>query len=359
MLIYLLFVFITGSALAAGYLHPEKNKLFQVLAFVLIVCFVGFRDFVGADFGDYVIWFKTKSRDQDFEVGYLGLMNFFRILNLGYIPLFFLMSFFTYLFLFLGVRKFTQNQNLALFIFLLIPSMFLLSMNTMRQSLAVSICFYAFYCLIDKKYMAYLLLMFLGMSLHRTVLLPFVLFFLVYQLADKIKAVHVVCLLIGSLVFSKLEIVNCLGSLFQDSRYLPYFTRMKIAVPPLKLIVLNGVACLLLFYFERMKSKYPHQKYFMALFFLSVIFTNFFSLYGDLTRTAYYFKIFEIIVMADFIFLGAKEFRAWFLTGFSICYLSVFVYTLKTNSDSSYKYKYIPYKSVLFCIIRNYQQMPN
>lgn len=348
MVFYLLFLFIAGLLLLAGYLYPGKNKLFQGAVFVLIVCVVGLRDYVGADYDDYVVWFKSRVRDQDFELGFLALMNFFRIFNLGYKALFFFISFLTYLFLFLGVKKFTPNQNVAIYIFLLIPGMFLLSMNTIRQSLAVSICFYAFYFLINKKYVYYLLLMFLGMSIHNTVILPFFLFFLVYKLADKITAAHIVGMLIGSLLFSKLEMVHYFSSLFKDSRYEDYFTTMKIAVNPLKLIILNGVAILILFYFEKMKTKYSNQKYLMVLFFLSVIITNFFSLYGDLTRLAYYFKIFEIIVIADFIFLGIKELRVWLLTCFSVYYLSVFVYTLKSDSDKSYKNRYIPYKSILF-----------
>jgi hypothetical protein len=348
MIFYLLFILIAGSLLLLGYLLPEKNRIFQGVTFLLIVGVVGFRDFVGADFGDYVVWYKSKVRDQDFELGYVALMNFFRTLNIGYPALFFFISFFTYLFLFLGVKKFTQNQNLAIFIFLLIPSMFLLSLNTIRQSFAVSICFFAFYFLINKKYFYYFILMFLAMSLHSTAILPFFLFLLVYQFADKIKVSHILILLIGSLLFSQLGLVHYFSSFFKDSRYIAYFTTMKIPVNPFKLIILNGLTIFMLFYFEEMKKKYPYQKYLMILFFLSVIITNFFSLYGDLTRIAYYFKIFEILVIADFIFLRTKAFRVWLCSCFMIYYLSIFVYTLKMDLEKDYKYKLIPYKNILF-----------
>lgn len=353
MVFYLLFIFITGLFLLLGYLYPEKNKIFQGVTFALIVGVVGFRDFVGADFGDYVIWYNSKIRDQDFEMGYLALMNVFRALNFGYTAFFFFIAFFTYFLLFLGIKKFTQNQNLAIFIFLLIPSMFLLSLNTMRQSFAVSICFYAFCLLIHKKYLYYLILMLLAMSIHGTVILPFLLFFLVYQFADKIKVNHIVILLIGSLSFSQLGLVDYFSSFFKDSRYIAYFTTMKIPVNPLKLIILNGFVIFMLFYFEEMKRKYSNQKYLMVLFFLSVIITNFFSLYGDLTRIAYYFKIFEILVIADFIFLRTKEFRVWLCSGFAIYYSSIFVYTLKTDFEKDYKYKLIPYKNILFESFKN------
>jgi hypothetical protein len=268
MLFYLLFIIIVGSLLVSGYLYPGKNIFFQVSALILIVCVVGFRDFVGADFVNYAVWYKSKIRDQDFELGYVVLMNVFRTLNWGFRALVFLIAFLTYLFLYLGVKKYTQNQNLALFIFLLIPGMFLLSLNTMRQSLTVSICFYAFSFLIHKKYLQYLVLMFLGISLHYSVIIPFVLFFIVYQYADKIKVSHILLLLLGSLLFSQLGMIQYLGLLFKDSRYIAYFTSMKIPVNPLKLIILNGVAVFILFYFEKMRTKYPNQKYLMVLFFL-------------------------------------------------------------------------------------------
>jgi hypothetical protein len=348
MLFYLSLVVCVSILLLLGNYFPSRNNLCQIFSFIIIVFVVGLRDYVGADFDDYVDWYLLKTRDNDFEIGYLAVMNIFRWLHFGYHSLFFFISFLTYLFLFLGIRKFTKNQNLAFFIFLLIPGMFLLSFNTLRQSLAISICFYSFYFLINEKFYIYFILMLLGLSFHNTVILPFILFYLIFKYADRIKAYHVVIMLVGSLLLSKLEFVQIFGSLFKDTRYTYYFTTMRAPVPILKLVILNGVALFVLFHFKKMKSDYPYQKYLMILYFFSVIITNFFSLYGELTRFGYYFKIFEIIVIADLIFLESKKRKIWMLVGFSIYYLSIFVYTLKTDIEKDYKCKIIPYKSVLF-----------
>jgi len=348
MFFYLLFVFCICSLLLTGYFYPNKNNWLQGSVFVLLVCFVGLRDFVGADFDEYVYWYQLKTRDQDFECGFLGLMHVFRFLHLGYTALFFFISFLTYFFLFLGIRKYTINQNLALGIFLLIPGMFLISLNTLRQSLAVSICFFAFYYLIQKKPLVFFALMLLGLSIHNTVLLPLVLFVIAFLFADKIKPSHILILLGVSLVLSRLEFVHFFSSYFKETRYAYYFLTKRDPVDPLKLIALNAVALFVLFHFEKMKTSYPNQKYFMVLYFLSIIITNFFSLYGEMSRFAYYFKIFEIIVIADIIFVVSKEIRVWVLAVFSVYYLSSFVYTLHIDLEKDYKCKLVPYKNVLF-----------
>jgi hypothetical protein len=190
--------------------------------------------------------------------------------------------------------------------------------------------------------------MLFGLSIHNTVLLPFVLFFLAFLFANKIKASHIFILLVVSLALSRLEFVHFFSSFFKETRYAYYFLTKRDPVDPLKLIALNAVALFVLFHFEKMKTRYSHQKYFMLLYMLSIIITNFFSLYGEMSRFAYYFKIFEIIVVADIIFLISKKIRVGVLAAFSIYYLSSFIYTLNIDLEKDYKCKLIPYKNVLF-----------
>jgi len=156
-----------------GYLYPDKNKLLQWFVFVIVVAVAGLREYVGYDYASYVDWYINGKRDDNIEFGYLQIMNMFRYLNLSYHFLFFFFSFTSCLFLFLGIKKYTENQNFAFLIFLLLPELFLTSFSSIRQSFSVSVCFYAFYYLMNRKHTIYLLLMLLAVSVHYSAFMPF------------------------------------------------------------------------------------------------------------------------------------------------------------------------------------------
>lgn len=346
MVYYILFIICATLLLGYGYLYPNKNKIALWIVFLLAVCFAGFRDFVGADFTFYVDWYLNKTRDTKLEFGFVALMNVFRYFHLGYNWLFLFFSFFTCLFVFLGIKKFTVNVNFAFLIFLLIPGLYINSFSIVRQYFSLAISFYAFYYLINKKYVTYLLLMFIGISIHNTCYIPFLIFIGVYKWGSKIKVIHIALALVVSLVISQTHFLELIGVYFDKTRYIYYFTSHQSPTSNLKLVVLNAVAIFVLFHFERLKNTYPYQQYLMPLYFFSVIFTNLFAIYVDLTRIAYYFKIFEIIVIADLIFLEAKEKSFKYLTFFYIYYLSVYIFALWTDIND--KCQFANYKNILF-----------
>ncbi len=337
MLFYILFAFSVTSLLGLGYLYPNKNKLFQWVVFIIIIGVAGFRDHIGVDFDSYVEWYIHKTRDDKLEFCFVAIMNIFRFFNLSYHFIFFFFSFLTCLFLFLGIKKYTANQNLAFLVFLILPEMYLNSFCLIRQSFSVAICFYAFYYLMNKKYLIYLLLMIVGVSIHYSAVLPFLLFLIVFKYADKINVWYIAIMLIASFLLSKLSFIQIFDFLFENTRYSYYFSQHRVPVNIYKIIVLNIVAFFVLLHFEKMKNRYPYQKYIILLYFFSVIFMNLFSALADMARIAYYFRIFEIIVIADLIFLGAKERRAWLFIGFYIYYFSAFIYTLNGDLEMEHK----------------------
>lgn len=347
MLFYILFAFSVTSLLGLGYLYPNKNKLFQWVVFIIIIGVAGFRDHIGVDFDSYVEWYIHKTRDDKLEFGFVAIMNIFRFFNLSYHFIFFFFSFLTCLFLFLGIKKYTANQNFAFLVFLILPEMYLNSFCLIRQSFSVAICFYAFYYLMNKKYLIYLLLMIVGVSIHYSAVLPFLLFLIVFKYADKINVWYIAIMLIASFLLSKLSFIQIFDFLFENTRYSYYFSQHRVPVNIYKIIVLNIVAFFVLFHFEKMKNRYPYQKYIILLYFFSVIFMNLFSALADMARIAYYFRIFEIIVIADLIFLGAKERRVWLFIGFYIYYFSAFIYTLKGDLEMERKSKLTPYKTYI------------
>ena len=348
MTFYILFLFLsTLILLVCKYYNRNTEALIALSCLALLLS--GFRDSIGADFESYVQWYLFKTRDDEFELGYLFVMKFFRLFDLSYHFLFFFFSFGTLLFVFLGVKKHTIHSSFAFLFYLLIPALFLGSLCMIRQAFAIAISFYAFHFLITKKYLFYVVLMGIGISIHYTAVVPFFVFLLVYKLADYIKTIHLIILLVLSLILSQLHWFSVFNPFFVDTHYIYYFHTEQLPINIFKVLVRNSVAVFLLFYYYRMKTNYPNQKYFIVLSFLSIIIVNIFDKYLGLTRVAHYFTIFQILFFADVLFLEYKRRRQLLFVCIYGYGLGLFVNALRVDCQTDLKgLNYIPYNSVFY-----------
>lgn len=347
MIFYILFILLISGILSLEYFYPNKQRIQGLIVLSLTIFVAGFRCRIGSDYDNYVSWYLYKTRDYDFEFGFVAIMNLFRALHLSPHFLFFFFSFFSCLFVFLGIKKYTKNQNFAYLIFLLLPELFLTSFGLIRQSFSVAICFYAFYYLMNKKYTIYILLMLIAISMHYSAFMPFLVFLFVFKYADKFNERNIIVMLIVSFLISKIDSIRFFYFLFEKTRYAYYFSQERVPVNTYKIIILNLVALFVLFHFRKLKEKYLYQEYLLPLYFLSVILINLFSMLADMARLVLYFRIFEIIIIADLIFLGVKKRRLWLVTGFYIYYFAAFSYTLRGGLEKSDDNKLIPYKTFI------------
>lgn len=352
MFFYALLLLLISSLLLLGYFYPDKEKALGIIVLCIMILVSGFRDTIGSDYKSYVNWYLYKTRDDDLEFGFVAIMNLLRWLNLSPPFLFFFFSFFTCFFLFLGVKKYTVNSNLALLFYILIPSLYLTSFTLVRQSFSVAISFYAFYYLINKKYLVYFLLMFIGISIHISCLIPFIVFFLVFRYADKINLNHLYGLLVISFILSRFDFIQIFRGLFEKSRYLYYFSEHFSKVSFFKIIVMNLEGFLVIFYFQKLKNKYPYQQYLIILYCLSIVFVNLLSKNHDFTRISTFFRVFEIVVLADLVFLQENRKRIVFFTFFYFLYFAAFFNGLKKDSEIPVENmpKFVPYKNILWSL---------
>jgi hypothetical protein len=152
-----------------------------------------------------------------------------------------------------------------------------------------------------------------------------------------------------SIVISQIHWIQSLAILFENSRYAYYFSGKILQVSIFKILALNTVAVFVLFHATKMKEVYVYQKYFLILFVLSVIVTNILASRIDLTRLAYYFKIFEVIVIADLIVLGTNKRRNWLFVLFYLYYFAAFMNSLKVDLEKTkLGTKFTPYSNLFF-----------
>ncbi|WP_409415537.1 EpsG family protein [Flavobacterium sp. PS2] len=350
MFFYIFFLlFITGLVLVE-YFYPPRGKVIGIIVLILIVLISGLRKGIGYDYNSYVSWYLYKTRDNDLEYGYLAIMNVFRWFNLTPSFLFFFFSFFTCFFVYLGVKKYAINPNIALLFYIIIPGLYLTSFTLVRQSLSVAISFYAFYYLINRKYVIFFLLMFIGVSIHNTCLVPLFLFLLVFKYGDRMKINHLYGMVIFSFLISSFDFFQVFHELFEKSRYAYYFSDKIKPVSIWKIIVLNLEGILILYYSKKFDNRYPYQKYFLVLYCFSIVFINIFSKNYDLTRIFIYFRIFEIIVVANLISLEINTRRIALFLFFYILYFSAFLNGLRVDFEFQKKNmpRLIPYDNILW-----------
>ncbi|MEP6803979.1 MAG: EpsG family protein [Flavobacterium sp.] len=349
MIFYIVFLLFISSLLLMQYFCPFKQRILEIIVLGIIVLISGLRKSVGYDYNNYVLWYLYKVRDQDFEFGFVAIMNLFRYFDLPPFFLFFFFSFFTYLFVYLGIKKYTSNSNLALLFFIMIPGLYLTSFTILRQFFSVAICFYSFSFLINKKYIQYFLLMFIGLSIHNSCLIPFILFLIVFRYGNQIKINYLYGIMFFSFLFSSLGFFHFFHFFFDKSRYLYYFSNQNELVNIWKIIVLNFEGILILYYFKINKYTYSYQHYLVVLYSFSIVFLNLFSNNADLTRIAIYFRIFEIIIVSDLIFSQANNNRKILFSFFYTLYFLSFLNALKKDLEFEdvNMSKLIPYNNIL------------
>lgn len=349
MFFYILLVAVVLGLFFISYRHPSTEKKISLILLGVMILIGSFRNLTGGDYNSYISWYLYGTRDSSFEFGFLAIMKIFRYLNVDYHFLFFFFSFFTYFFAYLGIRKYTKKSTLPLVLYFLIPVLFLYSFSYIRQFLSVAIAFYAFGFLLDKKYVSYFLLMLLGVSIHYSCLIPFIVFIIVYLFEAQIKFKYLYIVLSMSFILSQFGIINLLSLLFKNSHYSFYVSNtFAVPVPILKLLAFNSVGVFVICYYGRNGYKYDSQKYFLILYITSIIILNLFSESTELTRLYIYFRIFEILLVAEIIHQSLRK-RKYVLMIFICCfYILPFFRALKIDYENAPKnLKLIPYKSIL------------
>lgn len=350
MIFYILLVVIVISLFLVAYKYPTAEKAISLTLLSIMILIGGFRDRIGWDYYSYTNWYLKGTRDDGLELGFLAILRIFRYLNLDYHFLFFFFSFFTYLFAYLGIRKYIKKSSLSMVLYILIPVLFLYSFTYIRQFLSVTIAFYAFSFLLDKKYLNYFLLMFVGVSIHYSCLLPFIFFLIMYKWGSFIKSHHLYLLMGFTFIMGQVGIIHWLSLLFKDSHYLFYVSNeFAVAVPLLKLLVINIMVFLIINYYDRHGFQHPNHKYLLLVYVCSILFLNLFSESTELTRLYIYFRIFEIILVSEIIYAALKNKRFWFI-GFVCCfYLFPYFRAISIDYETAPEnLKLIPYKSLLY-----------
>lgn len=350
MIFYVLLVATLSCLFLFSCRYPSTEKSISFILLGIMVLIGGFRDRIGWDYDGYVNWYTNGTRDDGLEFGFLVIMKVFRYFNLSYYFLFFFISFLTYFFTYLGIRKYTKNYCLPLVISVLVPIIFIGSFSMIRQSLSIAIAFYAFNHLLERKYISYISLMMAGMSIHYSCLIPFVVFFILYKWGEFVRVRHLYILMGLTFVIGQIGIIHWLSFFLKDSHY-HYYVSSQYSSPVslFKVVAKNLIFLFVIYYYDMNRLQYSNQKYLLQLYVCSILFLNLFSESTNLTRVSFYFIIFEIIVVSEIMHDAILK-RRFYLLGM-ICCFYLFLYFRAIQIDyktAPENLRLVPYKTLLF-----------
>lgn len=325
----------------------QKDKRAHYVFLSVLILFAGLRGGLGPDFINYNKWYNTTINDNNLEIGYVVLMNFFKFLNLSIFHLQFFFSIILVLLVDLVLKKYTNNVKYAWLVFLIFPYFYLYSFILMRQYFAIVIIFFGFQFLLNKKYSYFIIAVLIGSLIHYSALLAGLLILLLFNLSKIITLRYLILILVISIPFAFIDWFYMFKDFFLGTKYQGYFLEKNIeSVNYLRLLVLNFEVFFFIFYYKELINYNKKNKYFIVLVLFAFILENLFTKIPLLNRFSFYFKFFELILFADII--SIKKYRIY-LPIILIYGLRLFFYVLWYDYYTpGIHTKLAPYKNILF-----------
>lgn len=327
---------------------PNGYGVYTLIAIFCVIVLTGLRFEVGYDYLNYRDFFTSTPSyllDRGLEYGFISVVSISNFLGLNYLWLFFSFGILIILMAVRGITLYTDNIRIAFLVFLLIPGLFLNSFSIIRQSIAIAFIFNSFYYLFHREQKKFYMFVILAVLFHYSALavIPFML------MAKAFKKNVFIFALVGiplSLVLSKLNVIDLVFSiLLGGSKFSVYAGIQDGGSSFTKLLVLNVSVIPYLFFTKRMDDM---NKSLLFLVVIGLMLLNVFSSIGAITRISYYFKIFEIVLLANFVMYFKKGWSQIIICVCIFLYFFIMFYSsisFDFNEVTDYP-KMTPYKTI-------------
>ena len=354
-MIYLIF-FIASSLLVLCY-EKRKKKIFLLLAVILLAFLAAFRaKSVGTDTATYIrIFEKTKLQNLQFliqfseetglELGFLLLNRIFSVISCGEIVVFFVCALLTNSFMLFGmmnIHKTDAKCSLSVMYFLYCCFFYNITLNGMRQFVAVAICFYLFS---DLEKISVNRVLFWGvfslMFHYSGVIILFI--YLLYILAEK-KYFCGVSILIDVVLFLCVVLIPFIASavIFSQNslaRYTAFEDKISIEILGDKWTLVIRTIFFVLFCFQNRNDKRTYRTFIEMIAIIDVAFAVGYSIF--MYRLSCFFSIYECIY-------AVKGFRLFYSrkrwSNVILCIIAIGYWIIKVviaNLNETFPYSFI------------------
>lgn len=308
-LIFYLLSFST-AALLMYYGFKRSNKVIVGMSLAIPMLVGALRYGVGTDYTTYVAIYDQLSQlslpqylslqSLDVEIGFYLLVQISSFLTGNYLLLFAISSFLTVYFFYLGLKKYDIRQKASVY-FLYLTIVFPFSFNSVRQGIAISICFYAFSFIIERVPKKYLLWILAASVFHKSALflLPF---YFINRFVKKNKKGKYNFILVKSLLLAMgiylvlpymYELLQTLSVFDKYSAYQTIIAEGNNYIFYLKIALLG----IILLFYKRITAFNEINIYFLIFFILDIVLSTLGFASPFVKRIALYFSLFSPLLL--------------------------------------------------------------
>jgi hypothetical protein len=294
----------------------KSRLLFGAPVIGTLLFFAGCREAMTPDLKRYKELYESfNSLEASFiEPSFYFFSKFLNWIGLDYHALFVAYSFITLLFIYLGIRNYTEHIKLSLLFYILIPSCFLNMFVEMREVCTVAIVFYATSILRsrDARFRIARTIVFaiLSVAFHYSAILYWVILLVSYKFMKRAYPTFVyLALIVGSLLVPASVMVGALRLAiypFTPAKYRGYidiFITQETAADPgqlLKSLIYILLASTFVLWRSYTRSKTAPEResdpVLLNLFVIGVLILNLSRSVNEVSRVAYYFLIQQIVI---------------------------------------------------------------
>lgn len=274
----------------------------------------------------YKIDSMTYASVGEYEIGFLVLCYLHAKVFNSMPLLLFTIQALTVIPIYKGLRAFSKNQPVWLGMCVYYLMFYNMTLNMMRQWIAMAFLLYAFQFMESRQYRRYFLTVGVAVLFHYSAVLGIAIFF-VYQLVAKenpynkrLKVILLILIGIGSILGLDL-LVNLISLL--GMRYRSYFSGSLMLMPN-QLLYRLPVLLLLIWRWKYLKEASPYADFFLVLIFYDLLASQLTSIFSQSARiglffSEYYMLVYPTICMAS----GSKKNRQA-MKVITLCYLVIY-----------------------------------
>lgn len=301
------YLFIIFLSFFFSFDNRKKNERLIIFCLVFVLFFISIIRFnVGADYQTYIEMFEYINYNLTLKDLLSHTEPLFFLLNkiISYFTsnsyyLFFFTSLIIYTLLFKSIQRLSINGSLSVFLFI-VTTYYFISLNQIRQSIALMIFLYSLSDLISGNNKKFILLNLIGFLFHYSAIVTF-LALLLKKINFK-KIVYFSILIISILLSSKIDKLLSDRLTIIDSFYSNYLSNdhftEKNNVAILKQIIPNIIIILSIIVVKKFNNK---DLIIFNLYFFSVVYLNVFFGKNIFIRPVFYFDIILIFYLPIFI----------------------------------------------------------
>lgn len=189
----------------------KARKIFFIFTCTFVILFQGYRSFtVGTDLASYipsysVIGTQINSFSNlsflNYESGYVVYNKLLYTLGFDERSFLIITAMFIQIPIFYTMYKYSKKPLLSIFVYFAFSN-FIMTFSGLRQSIAMSLCFYSYKFIKEKKILFYMVAIIIATLFHLSAIICLLLYPLYYIKLDTKKIIFVIVIIVGCLIFN-------------------------------------------------------------------------------------------------------------------------------------------------------------